>query len=181
MTWTRVALIYAVLAVLVGYLALLDGPANEEAALTLEPPTPAASLLGTEADAVRVMTFQKEGRLVRASRESGRWRPIEPMGARIPPDLFDAAIAALTAGQASEKIANETGHHLAEYGLETPAATIELVVGDMPNRPISVLIGAPNPTQTAVYARRSDEEAIYLVGMNLRYYIDLIFDAATKI
>jgi hypothetical protein len=180
-TWTRVAVIYAVLAVLVGYLSLVDGPANEETAVTLEPPTPSASLLGTEADAVRVMTFQKDGRLIRASRDSGRWRPIEPMGARIPPDLFDAAIAALTAGQASEKISAESGHRLADYGLESPAATIELVVGDVPNRPITVLIGARNPTQTAVYARRSDEDAIYLVGMNLRYYIDLIFDAATKI
>jgi hypothetical protein len=179
-TWSRVAVIYAVLVVLVGYLALVDGPPSEETA-PLEPPPPTASLLGTEADAVRVMTFEKDGRLVRASRESGRWRPTEPMGARIPPDLFDAAIAALTAGQVSEKISPEAGHQLADYGLEIPAATIELVVGDLPSRPISVSIGARNPAQTAVYARRSDEEAIYLVGMNLRYYIDLIFDAATKI
>ncbi len=181
MTWTRVAVIYAVLAVLVGYLALSDGPVTDDATTAPAPPPPTASLLGTEADAVRVMTFHKDGRLVRASRESGRWRPIEPMGARIPPDLFDAAIAALTAGQASEKISDESGHRLADYGLESPTATIELVVGDIPNRPISVLIGARNPTQTAVYARRSDQDAIYLVGMNLRYYIDLIFDAATKI
>lgn len=180
MNWTRVAVIYAVLAALVGYLSLFDGPVTDQAT-TPEPPPPTASLLGTDADAVRVMTFHKDGSLVRASRESGRWRATEPMGAHIPPDLFDAAIAALTAGQVSEKITDRTGHQLADYGLETPAATIELAVGDLPNRPISVLIGARNPTQTAVYARRSDEDAIYLVGMNLRYYIDLIFDAATKI
>lgn len=180
MTWTRVAVIYAILAVLVGYLSLFDGPVTEQPTAP-EPPPPTASLLGTDADAVRAMTFHQAGRVVRASRETGRWRPIEPMGARIPPDLFDAAIAALTAGQASEKMALDNDRQLADYGLETPTATIELVVGDLPNRPISVLVGARNPTQTAVYARRSDEDAIYLVGMNLRYYIDLIFDAANKI
>ncbi len=40
------------------------------------------------------------------------------------------------------------------------------------------MIGGRNPTRTAVYARRSDQPAIFLVGMNLSYYIDLIFDAA---
>ena len=177
MSWTRVAVIYGVLAVLVGYLALFEW-ASPELPATLEPPTPAASLLGTDAGAVRAITFTKDGRSVQASRETGRWRAIEPLGARVPPDLFDAAIAALTAGQASEKLAHETEHRLADYGLASPAATIALVSGEGPSRPISVLIGARNPTQTAVYARRTDENAIYLVGMNLRYYIDLIFDAA---
>jgi hypothetical protein len=52
------------------------------------------------------------------------------------------------------------------------------VIGEPHASPISVQIGARNPTQTAVYARRGDEDAIFLVGMNLRYYIDLIFEAA---
>jgi hypothetical protein len=30
-----------------------------------------------------------------------------------------------------------------------------------------------------VYARRGDRPTVYLVGLNLRYYIDLVFEAAT--
>jgi hypothetical protein len=52
------------------------------------------------------------------------------------------------------------------------------VIGDASAKPVTVEIGARNPTRTAVYARRSDQPSIFLVGMNLSYYIDLIFDAA---
>ncbi len=177
MTWARVAVVYGVLTILIGYLTLSAGPSSESTEdLAPEPPTD--SLLGTSPDAVRALTLRKDGRTVRATREDGRWRTLEPPTSRIPPDLFDAAIGALTTGQASEKLSDDPSHGLADYGLETPTAAIELVAGEAP--PVSVLIGARNPTQTAVYARRSDEDAIYLVGMNLRYYVDLIFEAAAN-
>jgi hypothetical protein len=177
MTWTRVAVVYGVLAILVGYLTLIDRP-NTEPTANVVPAPPTNSLLGTDAATVRSLTLRKDGRTVRATREDGRWRALEPAAAHIPPDLFDAAIAALTAGQASEKLADDPSHGLADYGLDAPTATIEIAGGDTTRPPVSVLIGARNPTQTAVYALRSDEDAIYLVGMNLRYYIDLIFEAA---
>ena len=59
-----------------------------------------------------------------------------------------------------------------------PSATLEVVIDGTPARSITILIGDRNPTRTAVYARRSDQTSVFLVGMNLSYYIDLIFEAA---
>lgn len=177
MTWRRVFLIYGVLAMLVGYLTVFDGSDPDPTATDLTSPGP--SLLGAEASAVSIVTFRKDGRTVRAELEAGRWRAVEPPGVHVPPDLIDAAIATLTAGQASEKLSEKPADGLGDYGLDMPSATIEIVVGAPTTPPIAVQIGARNPTQTAVYARRTDDDSIYLVGMNLRYYIDLIFEAAT--
>jgi hypothetical protein len=178
MTWRRVAVVYGVLALLVGYLIAFDGTAPAPSEPGNAPVLPAASLLDADATAVRSMTFRKEGRTVRATRVDGRWRAIEPTDAVVPPDLFEATLATLTAGQAAEKLSHQPDHSLADFGLEAPAATVEIVIGEADAAPISVSIGAHNPTQTAVYARRSDQDFIFLVGMNLRYYIDLIFEAA---
>ena len=43
---------------------------------------------------------------------------------------------------------------------------------------VRVFLGANNPTNTALYAMRDDRPAVFLVGLNLRYYVDLIFEAA---
>ena len=114
MTWTRVAVVYGVLAILVGYLALIDGPMSEPTAQPVPMP-PTNSLLGTDAEAVRAMTLRKDGRTVRATREDGRWRALEPPAARIPPDLFDATIAALT-GRIDVRFADTTLIDLAAGG-----------------------------------------------------------------
>ena len=41
-----------------------------------------------------------------------------------------------------------------------------------------LLLGGRNPTKTALYAKRADAPAIYLIGLNLRYYSDLIVERA---
>ena len=177
MTWRRVGVVYATLAVLVAVAVL-----SERRQATDDRPPPGAavhSLLERDADAVAAVTFTRDGRLVRAAKADGRWRAVEPEGKQISPDLIEATIATLTAGQASQMLVSEPTTELAAYGLDAPSATVEVVLDDAPNRPITVVIGGRNPTRTAVYARRSDRPGIFLVGMNLSYYIDLIFDAAT--
>lgn len=177
MSWRRVAVIYVVLVALAGYVLLVD----RGTVPTAGTPMPAAagpSVLDADAAAVTAVTFRKAGRTVRAIRDGGRWHAVEPAGARVSPDLIAATIATLTAGQGAEKLAPEPEHDLAAYGLDVPSATVEVVIGQTSNPPVTVMLGARNPTSTAVYARRSDQGTIFLVGMNLSYYIDLIFDAA---
>lgn len=174
MSWRRVALIYACLGLLVAWVAAIDRAAP--------PPAPAApatgpSLIEADAAAVTGVTFRRESRVVRAVRDDGTWRVVEPAGVTIPPDLVSATIATLTAGQSAERLGSEPDHDLGAYGLDAPSATLEVTVGTN-GSPVTVAIGSRNPTRTAVYARRSDQSAVYLVGMNLSYYIDLIFDAA---
>jgi uncharacterized protein DUF4340 len=174
-SWRRVATIYVVLALLAGYVLVFERA----------PPPPAPveapngpSLLEADATSVTAVTFRKQGRVVRAAVQDQRWRTVEPAGAKVPSDLIEATIATLTAGQAAERLDNEPEHALAAYGLDAPSASVEVVVGGPAARSFTVFVGARNPTRTAVYARRSDQPSIYLVGMNLSYYIDLIFEAA---
>lgn len=176
MSWQRVAAIWAVLAVLAGIVVVVDRTAPPPAEDTPAPVGP--PLLDASAASVTSVTFRKEGRVVRATRREERWETVEPADVKISSDLIEATIATLTEGQAAERLGDEPEYGLDAYGLDTPVATLEVVLGDANATPITVAIGARNPTQTAVYARRNDQPAIYLVGMNLRYYIDLIFDAA---
>lgn len=177
MTWRGVGIVYALLAVLVAAALLLERK---------EPPAPAAgdrprateSLLGMDAAAVDTIAFVRGDTMVRATREDDRWNAVAASGARLSPDLIAATLATLTTGQAAEVLVSGTEGDLAAYGLDTPTATVQVVMRDLPKGPIMVSVGARNPTRTAVYARRSDRPGIYLVGMNLPYYIELIFDAA---
>lgn len=175
MTWRRVAIVYATLALLVAAIVVSERRRTEDA-----PPPPDApmhSLLERDASAVAAVTFARAGRVVRAAKTAGRWRAVEPAGTQISPDLIEATIATLTAGQSAEMLVAEPVE-LAAYGLDAPSATVEVVLTDAPTRPITVVLGGRNPTRTAVYARRNDHPGVFLVGMNLSYYIDLIFDAA---
>jgi hypothetical protein len=175
MSWRRVAGIYLILIALAAWVLVVERDAPP-----LEAPPPQAtvgpSLVDATAEAVTAVTLRMQGVVVRAARADNRWRAIEPVGVRIPSDLIEATVATLTAGQAAERIADTAEQDLAAYGLDAPAATLELSMD--PGRAVTVEVGAQNPTRTAVYARRGDSPAIFLVGMNLRYYIDLIFEAA---
>lgn len=178
MSWRRVAVIYVVLALLAGW-TVVDQPADLPTPEVPSPPSAGTSMLQTEASAVSAVTFRRGTTVVRAAREDGRWRIVDHTGQPIPSDLIDATVATLTAGQSAERLTDATERPLAEYGLDTPSATLEITMpGASPNG-VTVLVGTRNPTRTAVYARRSDQPAIYLVGMNLGYYLDLIFGAAT--
>jgi hypothetical protein len=177
MSWRAVGVVYAVLALLALVLFLDQRPPAEA---PIPDSAPARSLLGVDQSAVRAVVFRRGDAYVRAERADGRWRTVEPAGAAVPPDLVDAAVATLTAGQVSAVVA-EGGKatDLSAFGLVNPTSAIVLTtdVGGTP-RETTVLLGDRNPTRTALYARRADDPRVYLVGLNVRYYEDLIFTAA---
>ena len=178
MSWRRVAAIYAALAVLAMWVLAFEREAPPPEPSAGAAPVAAQSLLGADASAVAAVRFTRHGETVRAERADDRWRAVGPRGTTVSPDLIDATVATLTAGQPSEQLTQRADDDLAAYGLDAPSASVDVVLRETPDRPITVLIGARNPTQTAVYARRTDQPAIFLVGLNLSYYIDLIFEAA---
>lgn len=177
MSWRRVAVIYVLLAVLAGWSLVFDQTASDPEKPAPSPP--AASLLDTEASTVTALAFRKNEQVVRANRAEQRWSVSEPVGVKIPPDLFAATVATLTAGQPAEELQQVPASELAAYGLATPSATLEVTL-DGTAQPITVAIGNENPTRTAVYARRNDRPAIFLVGLNLKYYMELVFEAAKR-
>jgi hypothetical protein len=175
MTWRTVGVIYAALGVLMLALFLSGRPEVEEPE---GGPAAPESLLGTDTSAVNAVVFRRAGREVRAARDGERWRIVEPVGSAIAPDLIAATVATLTAGQKSEIMRDASGGALDAFGLTAPRSVVEVTLAGAPDRPVRILLGAGNPTKTAVYAKREDAPTVYLVGLNVRYYEDLIFEAA---
>jgi hypothetical protein len=177
-SWRRVAAIYAALVLLAAWVLAFERDTPVPEPNDVPGPASAESLLGADASAVAAVRFTRHGETVRAERADDRWRAVGPRGTTVSPDLIDATVATLTAGQPSERLAPQAEDDLAAYGLDAPTTSVDVVLRATPDRPITVLIGGRNPTQTAVYARRTDQPAIFLVGLNVSYYIDLIFEAA---
>ncbi len=178
MSWRAVAVVWVVLIGLVAFVLLVER--EPEVAPPVPETAPERSLLGIEARDVHAIELRRRDARVRAVRDGDRWRTVEPAGAAVPSDLVAAVVATLTAGQVSEVVAEAPRpDELAAFGLDAPRSTIVLTVGpqDAPHG-LTVLLGERNPTRTALYGRRTDDPRVFLVGLNVRYYEDLIFDAA---
>src|SRR5262249_18387784 len=125
---------------------------------------PRQRFLTVGGDDVREIRVERGGRAIVSRRAGGRWTVVEPPDAPIPSDLVTAFIDALTAAEQIDVLA-EGGVDQATYGLDATAARVELTTER--GSPVVVAIGVPNPTGTAVYARRGDGSAVFLIGRNV--------------
>jgi hypothetical protein len=122
----------------------------------------------------RELRLSRGGRAIVSRREGAAWRVVEPPDASIPSDLIGAFTNALT--DADEIARLGTGEaDPAALGLDAGATRVELR-GET-GEPVIVTIGGANPTGTAVYARCQGADGVVLIGRNVRYYEDLIFQA----
>jgi hypothetical protein len=102
---------------------------------------------------------------------------VAPADARVPADLVAAIVAALTELPPVDVVPPAPGARAVEFGLEEHS--VRLVVGT-DTEEARVQLGARNPSQTAVYARRDGDEEIVLVGLNVQYYVDLLIEASRR-
>jgi len=81
---------------------------------------------------------------------------------------------------ADRKIDSFTAQDLADFDLNTPFATTELITKD--NKDYKVNIGAYNPEKTLVYAMKpEDPKTVYLLDRNIRIYAEkTLFDYRDK-
>src|SRR5262245_39883957 len=170
MRWRQVIVLYAVAAGLGAEYWLV-----ERSRQTPVPTRPVRQrFLAVARDDVHEIRLARGGRAIVSRRVDGRWTVVEPANAPIPPDLVTAFTDALTAAEEIDVMPEAAGDPAA-YGLDATAARVQLLVER--GGPVVVAIGAPNATGTAVYARRGDAPGVVLIGRNVRYYEDLLFDA----
>jgi hypothetical protein len=110
------------------------------------------------------------GRRVVARRDGDGWAIEEPPAATVPSDLVQAFAVAVLGAEEIERVDGE--QELAAFGLDDRATRVELRPAGGP--PDTLWLGAPNPSGTAVYARRLGTSGVLLVGRTLRYYEELI-------
>jgi hypothetical protein len=75
------------------------------------------------------------------------------------------------------QVVDEAPGDLTPYGLAPPQSEIT-IKGAKDNVLTTVFLGDRNPTATAVYARKDNSPEVVLLGFSVKYYGDLIFEAA---
>jgi Domain of unknown function (DUF4340) len=104
---------------------------------------------------------------------SGRYDVVEPPGKFIPQDLMNAMIQLLIQAKSVE-VVSETDKDLAQFDLDKPKAQLVIESAGHP-QPIKLEFGSENPTHTAIYARILGIPKVFLLGRNLEYYQQLMF------
>ncbi len=174
MTWRRVALYYLLLGVA---LAVYVGTIPPDRAP--EEPGGKVRLLDLRVDELGEVHVIRGNTWVKCAQEAGRWRVIEPSGASAPPDLVATFVLTLVETMAAE-VVNEERSDGKEFGVTGDSATrIDLYrLGH--DDPVTMMLGARNPTETAVYAAVAGRSGVFLVGRVLQYYADGILDAVQR-
>lgn len=173
MTWRRAAFYWALFILLgIYYVAVEREPAGEAAAHLTRAP-----FLNVPEGQLTALQVQSGDIVVRCRRIAGRWKVVDPPDSRAPSDLVAGLITNLTQLPDVEVVADKPGD-LAQFGLDPPVSILVLTpaLGD----PITVRLGNRNPAGTAVYAQRSNSDRVFLIGLNVRYYQDLLFEGLQR-
>lgn len=171
MRWRQVALLYVVLAALSAQYWFVERgrPAPDAVQEVVR-----NHLLDLDAEDVRTIRLQRGGRTLVMERTDERWAVVEPSGVTVPGDLVLAFVHALAVAEEIDQVAAPT-EGLDAFGFGDTATRIDL--GLTNDRTIVVTLGSTNPTGTALYARRSPSPTVVLIGRQVRYYEDLLFQA----
>jgi Domain of unknown function (DUF4340) len=134
---------------------------KEESLLKLSGIDAITIITGTER-----LSFRKTG-------DGKLYQLVEPSGKFIPQDLMNAMVQLLL-GQKSVEVIAENSQDVAQFGLDHPRSEMTIEAPGKP-QPVKIAFGTENPTHTAVYAQIEGVPKVFLLGRNLEYYQQLMF------
>jgi hypothetical protein len=175
MSWSR-GFVYWGLALVLG--AWLSNAVIDPASVVDDSVVKEGPILSLVAERVDRVLIESEGlKLVIVRDADSRWAVREPAGTEVPADIVDAVVETLSTVSVIEAV-SEDADGAEQFGLNPPELRLRLevagtVVGD-------ITLGRPNPTRTAVYARRSGQGRVFLLGLNAKYYLDLIRESVHR-
>jgi hypothetical protein len=170
MSWLRIAIYYAVAALLTAHLAGVTAERTAATETKTEAKLPFLEAVPERIDRVRV---EQDDLVVQFERRDGRWIVTDPEGLAPPGDVVDALLETLTSLPAIEIVADGIEHE-GQFGLVPPRARIR--VEQEGTLVSTIVLGELSPTRTAVYAKKSGKDEVALIGLNSRYYLDLVFE-----
>jgi len=168
MTWKRAALYWAVFLALAAYYILVVRELQQPVAHLTRAP-----FLSIPEEQVTALEVRRDTSVVRCRRTDAHWELVEPADRTVPSDLVEALVANLIQTPDVEVVAEDSSQ-LSQFGLREPQS--EMTLRRTAGEPVTVRLGAHNPAGTAVYAQRNDSPAVFLIGLNVRYYQDLLFE-----
>ena len=178
MTWRRIAIYYGLAVLLGGYFFLFEERQSEQAITVAQEPTvPKREFLPLQRGEIQEMQLSraKEGTL-HFKHNGQAWEVVEPAGAAVTSAVVASFLEDLTP-EKEIRIIDANPDDLAIYGLDKPTSTI-IVKGVDGAQETTVLVGSLNPASSAYYARRADAPEVVLLGYNIGYYGDLMFQSA---
>lgn len=177
MTWRR-AWGYMAVFVALTSVRLFTGqppvPPNAGQELAAAGDMAAIPFLAARPDSIEEVEIETSGRYAQIKRSGTRWEVVQPTGREVSSDLVSALLIAVLEIPEVE-VVGATDDRGAKFGLESPAAELRLRHSDGPS--LTIRLGALNPARTAVYASGSGTRDVVLLGLNVRYYLDLVVEA----
>ena len=170
MSWLRIALTYALAALLTFYLVSVTREREAFVKPVTAATTPFLEAIPERIDRVRL---EDDTMAVQFEKRDGHWIVTEPEGIASPGDVIDAVLESLTSLPAIE-IVSDGVEHEGQFGLVPPRARIRIEQqGELVS---TIVLGELSPTRTAVYAKKSGKDEVALIGLNAKYYLDLVFE-----
>ncbi|MFN2376914.1 MAG: DUF4340 domain-containing protein [Candidatus Binatia bacterium] len=170
MSWPRILVTYLVAALLTFHLVGKDRDATVAEEQSAATTTPFLEAVPERIDRVRM---EDRSMAVQFERRDGRWITTEPEGLAPPGDVVDAVLESFTSLPAIEIVATGVEHE-GQFGLVPPSARVRI---EQEGAVVStIVLGDLSPTRTAVYARKSGKDEVALIGLNAKYYLDLVFE-----
>jgi hypothetical protein len=176
MTWRRIAVYYVLSVILGGYYLAFEWRPNPEKPIRGPRQVVQNRFLPLAREDIHELVLRRANAIVQCRRNGDTWETIEPSGAKITSAIVASLIENLTLGK-EVQVVDRSAADLKPYGLAPPYSTLELK-GKEKNPLTTVLIGDRNPTESAVYARLENSPQVVLLGYSVRYYEELIFEAA---
>lgn len=124
----------------------------------------AAKLLPVTADAVTGIRVRHSGTMFQLEKRHSVWVLMQPVPAPCDPVAVAAFLDTLAAARVEDKVG---GGELARYGLDAPAALVEV---DAAGKTYKLQLGRINPQQTLVYVMRGDDKDVLLTTSTLLTY-----------
>jgi hypothetical protein len=181
--WRQIVVLYVILGALAAAWVTLE---PRRPALDAGTPPARPRFLAVARDQIVEVRIERAGRAVIFRRAGERWQVAEPSGSSVPPDLARAFVEALVDADEIDRVA-AVPTDVEPFGLDDDATRVTITTGGSTGEgrgggaePTVVLLGRTNPTGTALYARRVGVAGVVLIGRNVRYYEDLIYEALPR-
>ncbi len=124
-----------------------------------------------QTDVTELRLAVKDEEEIVGKKDNDTWAIVAPVEAKADAKSIDRILRDFV-GAKKQRVVDETPEDLGTYGLDEPAITIGVKTAAEPDTERTLLIGDQNPTKTYYFAKRADEEPVFLISSWLKTSFD---------
>ena len=110
---------------------------------------------------VTALQLKRPDGIVKATRDGDAWQLAEPVKAKGDRGPLEETITTVVTAKMDREI-DASPKSLTDYGLDTPAAEVDLTLKD--GKHLALLLGAKSPTGVWIYAKERDKPNVFVLG-----------------